>query len=378
MVASRELRVLLIDDDEEEFFLAEDLLAQAPSAYHLEWIGNVEDGLVEAARLAHDVYLIDYRLGAGDGIDFIRRAHGLGCDGPFILLTGQGEEETDLAAFRAGATDYLLKRGLDPQRLARSIRYAVERHELQVRASESMRVEIVGVLAGGVAHEFNNQLAAIIGHLSLARDRFTDPGKINEHLDEARAAADRAAELTRRLLAYAQNFPVYAQSQVDLFLLIERSVARAQLVAGTPFVVDVNVEHAALAVVGDEGLLVDLIGTVLVNAHEAGSPTAPVLGIREAELDEAELETFRGSALAPGRYLVLTVTDEGQGMDRPTLQRALDPFYSTKFLGRGLGLAAAGGIVEGHDGGIRIESEVGQGTTVTIVLPLPGGQKAPV
>ena len=370
---ARELRVLLIDDDEEEFLLTQDLLAQAPSAYHLEWTGSVDDGLAKAAGRSHGVYLVDYRLGRGDGIDFIRRAQGLGCDGPFILMTGQGEAGTDLIALRAGATDYLLKRGLSSQLLTRSIRYAVERHELQVRARESMRLEVVGVLAGGIAHEYNNQLTAIVGHISLAHDRLNDPAKVDAHLDEARAAADRAAELTQRLLAYAENFPVQAQSTVDVFELIERSVVRAQLLAGEPFEVEVHVEPSAPAVVGDEGLLVDLIGTVLVNAHEAESPSAPILAVSAAQVSEADLAAFRGRALAPGRYLVVTVKDQGKGMDPPTLQRAFDPFYSTKFLGRGLGLAAAGGIVQGHDGGIRIESDIGLGTTVTIVLPLEAG-----
>jgi signal transduction histidine kinase len=371
MLASRELRVLLIDDDEEEFVLTEDLLAQAPTAYDLDWIGDIDEGLDEAARRRHDVYLVDYRLGAENGIDFIRRANVLGCPGPFILMTGQGEVETDLIALRAGATDYVLKGGLTPELLARSIRYAVERHELQVRASESMRLEVVGVLAGGIAHEYNNHLAAIIGHLSLARDHRTDPQKVEGHLDEARAAADRAAEITRRLLAYAQNFPVHARSLIDVFVLIERSVSRARLMAGEHFAVEVNVEPSASAVVGDEGMLADLIGTVLVNAYEAESTTAPFIGVGASNLDDAQLATFRGRALAPGRYLVVTVKDEGTGMDSPTQQRAFDPFYSTKFLGRGLGLAAAGGIVQGHNGGIRIESEVGHGTTVTIALPLP-------
>jgi signal transduction histidine kinase len=370
-MTSRDLRVLLVDDDEEEFVLTEDLLTRASNTYDLQWIGNIEDGLVEAARREHDVYLVDYRLGKGDGIDFIRQAHSLGCEGPFILMTGQGEAETDLIALRAGATDYVLKGGLTPELLARSIRYAIERHGLQARASESMRLEVVGVLAGGIAHEYNNHLAAIIGHLSLARDHHTDPTKVDAHLDKARAAADRAAEITRRLLAYAQNFPVHARSQVDAFVLIERSVARARLLAGEYFPVEVAVEPSASSVVGDEAMLADLIGTVLVNAYESGSSIAPFIGVGGKRLDEAQLAGFRGRALAPGGYLVVTVKDEGKGMDESTRQRAFDPFYSTKFLGRGLGLAAAGGIVQGHDGGIRIESEVGRGTTVTILLPLP-------
>jgi signal transduction histidine kinase len=370
MLSSRELRVLLVDDDEEEFVLTEDLLSQASSSYELDWIGNIEDGLAEAARREHDVYLVDFRLGKSDGIDFIRQAHGLGCEGPFILMTGQGEVETDLIALRAGAADYVRKGGLTSELLARSIRYAIERHGLQVRASESMRLEVVGVLAGGIAHEYNNHLAAIIGHLSLARDHRTDPGKIAGHLDEARAAADHAAEITRRLLAYAQNFPVHARAQVDVFVLIERSVARARLLAGEHFPVEVAVEPSASSVFGDETMLADLLGTVLVNAHEAESGIAPFIGVGATSLDEAQLAGFRGRALAPGRYMVVTIRDEGAGMDAATRQRAFDPFYSTKFLGRGLGLAAAGGIVHGHDGGIRIESEVGVGTTVTVVLPL--------
>jgi len=124
---ARAVRVLLIEDDEDDFVLTRDLLADSRrSAFQLDWVTSYEEGLHEISRDAHDLYLVDYRLGERDGLEILRQAGQLGITAPLILLTGQGDGDVDLAAMRAGAADYLIKGKIDAPLLERSIRYALE------------------------------------------------------------------------------------------------------------------------------------------------------------------------------------------------------------------------------------------------------------
>ena len=127
MAPDRVVRVLVIDDDEDDFFLAHDLLDEVPGTrFVVDWEADWKKALDAICRGEHDVYLVDYRLGARSGLDLIREANGRNCSAPLILLTGQGERELDFAAMQAGASDYLEKGKLDSTLLERSIRYAIQ------------------------------------------------------------------------------------------------------------------------------------------------------------------------------------------------------------------------------------------------------------
>src|SRR5207245_1822382 len=121
-------RILLVEDDREDYLLTSELVSEIPGKpFHLEWVHDFDLALDFMAKSQHDVYLVDYRLGARNGLELIRTARQIGCKGPIILLTGQGERDVDLEAMKAGAADYLAKGQIDPQLLERSIRYAIER-----------------------------------------------------------------------------------------------------------------------------------------------------------------------------------------------------------------------------------------------------------
>jgi len=167
--ASERLRVLLVEDDEDDYILTRGLLSEIKGwRFELEWINNFAAGLEAMARSQHDVCLVDYRLGAENGIALLRAALERGCQAPIILLTGQGEREVDLEAMKAGAADYLVKGGVNSGLLERSIRYAIERQRAAAQAAaEQMRLAAFGAEVG-LALTRRDSLDTILQRCALA------------------------------------------------------------------------------------------------------------------------------------------------------------------------------------------------------------------
>jgi signal transduction histidine kinase len=363
------LKVLLLDDDEDDVTLTRDALAEAPGNYDVESVTSIASALEAAETVPYNVYLVDYRLGAESGLDFIRRAFDLGRDGPFILLTGQGETGTDLEALRAGASDYLVKLDLTPEALGRSIQYAVERQTIQARVRETRKLETLGVLAAGIAHEYNNLLTAILGSVDLGRMTLgIDATATARHFSTIETAAKEAAGMTHRLLAFAGS----ARLDSKLLLLddvIAESVTLAHDFVSTDFVVDVQGTQP-VEFDGDFTLMTHAIGGVLANAYEAAPLAIPTIIAEIRGLDLDELATYHDPrGVQAGPFIILTITNEGDVLTPAVLQRSFEPFYSTKFLGRGLGLAAANGTVRGHGGAMRLAARDVGGAVTTIAFP---------
>src|SRR5881396_1679612 len=150
MTSSESIRVLLVEDDEDDFLITRDLLSEiVGKRFLLNWAKTFETGLEAMVRNQHDVCLVDYRLGAHNGVELLQSALAQGCSAPIIILTGMGEQEVDLAAMKAGAADYLVKGRLDSNQLERSIRYAIERGRATARASfEQARLAAFGAQIG--------------------------------------------------------------------------------------------------------------------------------------------------------------------------------------------------------------------------------------
>jgi signal transduction histidine kinase len=374
---SEPLKVLLVDDDEDDLFLTQEALADAPGEYEVETATSVARALRRAELVQDNVYIVDYRLGAESGLDFIRRASDLGREGPFILLTGQGEAGTDTEALRAGASDYLAKAELTPESLDRSIRYAVERQSLLIRVRDARKLETVGVLAAGIAHEYNNLLTAILGSIDLARSSIgRDANATSRHLSTIETAAKEAAGMTHRLLAFAGSAHVDSYPLL-LHDLIESSIGVAHELVGESFPVEISGAWQA-AFDGDGSLLANAIGGVLANAHEAAPLIVPTLLTQIRDLDADDLKTFREARrIEPGTFVVLTITNRGDVLSPLLNEQSFEPFYSTKFLGRELGLAAAHATVRSHGGAMRLEARDGGGAITTIALPTRADPQPP-
>lgn len=240
-----------------------------------------------------------------------------------------------------------------------------ERLDAERRQAEARRLESLSAFAAGLAHDFNNLLGIILGRSDLAAGQ-GDP--------EVQRACLRAAELTRQLLAFAGSGPS-AFGALDLGALVRRFHAEraARLPAGVRATLDLRPSGP---VPGQAEALTEVLEELWENALEAlGEGGGEVrLAVAPAALEAQDLKAFRhGEHLPPGDYVCLTVEDTGPGMAPDQAARAFDPFFSTKFLGRGLGLSAVAGVVKGHGGAIRVESQPGRGTRFEVILPERNG-----
>ena len=252
------------------------------------------------------------------------------------------------------------------------------RIEMQRKVLEAQKLESLSLMAGGIAHQFNNLLQIVLGNLELLQMHKLVHGRAAAFVDSAFRAARRAAKLSGLMLDYTGQ-TLYMPRDVDVNEIVARGEPLFSSVA--PRTVRFVIERGEVrhAVTGDAGQLEQVIMSLLTNAAESigDGPGEIRLATGEMDCDEAYLATTRRELHpAPGRYVFIEVSDTGHGMNAGALERIFDPFYTTKFIGRGLGMAAVLGIVRGHKGGIRIDSEPGKGTTVRVLLPAGAELKA--
>ena len=245
-----------------------------------------------------------------------------------------------------------------------------ERRRLEAKLLQTQKLESLGVLAGGIAHEFNNLLVGVMGNAALARELCDPASELDELLAALEEAALRAQDLTRQMLAYSGKGH-FRIERVNL----SREVARMIPLLSASMPKRVVVEYAPAA--GSTDVDVDLtqlhqvIMSLVTNAAESIEHWGSVrVGTGAMHLSEDDLaQCTHGDAVLPGDYAYVEVTDTGAGISEATRAKIFDPFFTTKFSGRGLGLAAVLGIVRGHRGAIRIESEPGVGTRFRVLLP---------
>ena len=246
-----------------------------------------------------------------------------------------------------------------------------ERHELDRKLFETQKLESLGVLAGGVAHDFNNLLAIILGNINIARWHSDRGIPIEPQLQTIETIAMQAAAICRQLLTYAGRKTV-EKTLVDLnrALLDVRDLLRSSWKSSARVT---EVLQSGLPMIsGDDVQLRQIFLNLIMNALEAvGNNEGQIrLTTGVIELDHAAIGALEiAPVIAPGSYAFASVADDGCGMSTQTKSRIFDPFFSTKFTGRGLGLAAVMGIVRNHSGGIRVETETDKGSTFTVYLP---------
>ena len=248
---------------------------------------------------------------------------------------------------------------------------AEERRELDRSMAQAQKLESLGVLAGGIAHDFNNLLVGILGNAELALAELPESTEASDLVRQIEHAAGRAAELTRQMLAYAGRArfvvePLDVNRVIsDVSELVSAAISKKATVQ-FDFAADLPLVEA------DPTQLRQVLMNMLVNASDAlgaGSGTIAVV-TRPVQASRALLKTLvLGNELPEGDYVRLVVRDSGAGMDRETMGRVFEPFFSTKFAGRGLGLAAVLGIMRAHKGAIGLESSRGEGTTFTLLFP---------
>src|SRR5215208_1818942 len=231
---------------------------------------------------------------------------------------------------------------------------------------QSQKLEAIGQLTGGVAHDFNNLLMAVLGSLELMRRRLPDDPKLIALLENAVQGAQRGTALTKRLLAFARRQEL-KQEAVDIPELVRGMTGLLQRSLGPTVVIETHFPLVTKPVLGDPNQLEMILLNLTVNARDAMPNGGQIVIATREEV----LRPAAGTRLKPGTYICLTVRDTGVGMDKPTLRRAMEPFFTTKGPGKGtgLGLSMVHGVAEQSGGWFTLRSQKGAGTTAELWLP---------
>jgi len=240
-----------------------------------------------------------------------------------------------------------------------------ERKQLEKQLLQAQKMEAIGRLAGGVAHDFNNILTGIVGFAELVRLQLPDDPKIRDDLSQVQGLAERAKTLTRQLLLFSREQPVQ-ERVLNLNTLIENTLTMLRQIIGE----DIHLKFVPDPELGnlraDESQLGQVFLNLAVNARDA-MPEGGKLTVETANV----MLDGEGTQAEPGPYVMVTVTDTGSGMDTQTQQKIFDPFFTTKEVGQGtgLGLSTVHGIIKQHGGAITVSSEPDKGTTFKVYFP---------
>ncbi len=303
---------------------------------------------------------------------------------PVIMVVDAEQEGAAIEAMRSGARDYVLNDHLNrlPVVVERELRESDWRREharFEARLQQTQRLESIGLLAGGVAHDFNNLLTGILGNSSMALDAVPRSSPARKMLSDIIDATHRAANLTRQLLAYAGKGSIVSEP-LDVSDLVDEISVLLQCSIPPNVQLRNDLKRRLPCVMGDATQLQQLVMNLVMNGAEAiGDANGTVLittGLQD--VDELYIQqNLQGDPIIPGRYVILEVHDSGSGIDAATRSRIFEPFFTTKMTGRGLGLAAAHGIVQAHKGAIRVYSAPGQGSTFKVLLPASDEEAIP-
>ena len=252
-------------------------------------------------------------------------------------------------------------------------RAEVEKEILETQLWQARKAESLGRMAGAIAHQYNNLLSIVMGNLDLTLLELPEGSRFRDSINEAMKASRRAAEISHLMLAYLGQ-SLREKEPLDLSV-ISRQV-RPSMTALMPEKVDLKIESPSSGPVirANEGQMKQVFSSLVTNAIEAigdqgGTITLSIGVVKKSSIRESLIHP---AGWKPGAetYACLSIADTGCGMDSETSEKAFDPFFSTKFVGRGLGLAVVAGVVKAHEGAVEMESVPGQGTTIRVILPL--------
>jgi len=254
-------------------------------------------------------------------------------------------------------------------------RDATERRQLDLRLRQSEKMKAIGQLAGGVAHDFNNQLTSVSGFADLLLDLFPGHAEAEEYIEQIQSAVRRSAELTQKLLAFSRQ-EVIRTAVVDLHTLIAETASILERSLDKKIRVDRRLRATKPLVEGDPSGLQNAILNLALNARDAMAGGGQLTISSENMVLDADACRRLAPPVKPGAYVVIAVTDDGYGIAPEHLERIFEPFFTTKPKGQGtgLGLATVYGTVKTHQGAISVYSEVGKGTEVRLYLPVFAGQ----
>jgi len=371
---SEPLNILIVEDSNADFLMVERHLKQKGLSVRCCRVDNLEDLKEAIGQGGWDLVLSDFNVPQLHFQDSLKLLQADLPDLPVIMVTGTVGEEQAVELLKMGVCDFVLKGNLARlvPAIERSLRDKSE-HKARLAAEEALlqaqKMEAVGQLAGGVAHDFNNILSAILGYTHLISNKLQENDPVHKYVEGIMEASKRAVVLTQSLLTFCRKQAV-TLTMIDLGEVIKRNEEFLRRLIREDIELTVICAREPLAVLADCGQIEQVIMNLVANARDAMPSGGKLfLEAQAVSMDQEFVETH-GYGKA-GAYALFTVSDSGVGMDKETQSRIFEPFFTTKEPGKGtgLGLSMDYGIVKKHDGFITVYSEPGTGTIFKIYLP---------
>ena len=372
--------ILVVDDSPENRRFVGAVLPQHFPC-RLVFAANARDALAQIQAAPPDLILLDVMMPGMSGYELCRTLKDRPdtAEIPVLFLTAKTGSDDVLAGFQAGAVDYVQKPFNPPELVARvqtqlnirraeAAKLAAEARSRRLQKNESLRR-----MAGAIAHNFNNQLQALLGNLELAAHAVHSREDPSQVLSEAIAATQAAAKLSRLMLTYLGQIHVQGRS-LDLADVCRRALPEVQDKLPAQVRLEIDLPDPGPFVLTHPPHIRQILEQVLANAGEAIGNAPGTLRLRVGTVAAADIPANRRHPPdwqpdAPV-YAVLEVADTGPGIPEANLEKIFDPFFSTRFIGRGMGLSVVLGLVRAHGGGIAIDSHVDRGTVLRIYFPL--------
>ena len=370
------LRILLLEDDPSDAELVQATLEADQLVCDVNVIKTRAEFLTGLESQQIDLVLADYKLPSFDGLSALKLLLSIRPDLPFIFVSGTFGEESAIEALKIGATDYVLKTRLSKlvPAVRRALREKVERQrliELEDTLRQIQKMETLGQLTGGIAHDFKNLLMLITGNLEIIEDAVPrdDNDMIRRALERARVGADRAAALTQRLLTFSRQ-QTLDPKPVQINELISSMADIWRQALGDAIRLDIDVPQRSPTIFVDPNQLENAVLNLILNARDASNPGARIKVVSEVMFVDTPT-LGRTGEMTVGEYASISVEDQGSGIPNELLDRIFEPLFTTKPVGQGtgLGLSMVYGFVKQSKGYIDITSALGRGTTVRLIFP---------
>jgi signal transduction histidine kinase len=371
-----DLRVLVVEDDSAFASFLATALSGSREAASLRTASDLAEARQQLLDGAVDAVLLDLTLPDSQGLATLRAVLAASPDVAVVVLTGLDDADVARSALELGAQDWLVKGDFDATAIERALRYAVERKAMMATLLRAQTLEVVGRLASGVAHEFNNVLTAIVGSAHLVAEA-PDRASKGAALQLLERSVRQGTALSRQLLSLARN-PARHDVVIEASTLMANALALIQAVLPSSI-------HLVLGPIADATVRIDagqfdqVLLNLVLNARDAMANGGTLRLCVTIAMPE-DVKPVVG-ALEPGtRLAVFQLVDTGTGIEPSVLPRLFEPFFTTKGdRGTGLGLAVVAEIIGRFGGAIAVDTHVGSGTAFSVILPTcpPAADRAP-